>query len=238
VGCNAKSAINGTLCETDKLFPCASSFATPKAAAAAIIARQYFIEGFHPTGGRQLANSITPSGALLKAVLLNFAIPKHPGRKYPNDFEGWGNLDLSKFLPLGDAAQELRIFDVRNRDGLKTGDNRSFQLKVTDDSKPLKITLVWTEPPGASGADDPVVNDLDLIVTAPDGKKYLGNVFADGSSVQGGISDSINNTEMVLLPRPLLGTWTATIKATRVVASLGSQGFALVVRGRLARLSA
>jgi Subtilase family len=233
VGCHARSAINGTLCDTDELVVCASSFATPQAAAAAIIARQYFTEGFHPSGGRRPADALVPSGALLKAVLLNATIPRDRSRSYPNDAEGWGNLDLAKFLPLGAEARNLLILDVRNQDGLMTGQTRTQNVDVIVSDRTLKITLVWTEPPGASGSDDPVVNDLDLIVTAPGGAVFLGNVLVDGASVQGGESDRVNNTEMVLVRSAAAGRWQVKIAARRVVASSGPQGFALVVTGGL-----
>jgi hypothetical protein len=123
---------------------------------------------------------------------------------------------------------------VRNAVGLVAGEKRAQQLIVADAGTPLKITLVWTDPPGASGADDPVVNDLDLIVTAPDGSVYLGNVLSGGASVEGGVADRVNNTEMVMQPSPILGEWTIEVHARRVTGSFGPQGFALVVSGGLA----
>ena len=44
--------------------------ATPIAAGAVTLIRQYFTEGFYPSGGKQPADAFLPSGALLKAVLL------------------------------------------------------------------------------------------------------------------------------------------------------------------------
>jgi len=234
VACHARSAVDGTLCGTDGT-DCASSFATPRVAAAAVIARQYFTEGFHPSGERRTADALVPSGALLKAVLLNAATPLKPDRTYPNDLEGWGNLDLASLLPLGAAAGRLSVLDLRHRDGLHRFDARTHLVDVATSDRDLKITLVWTEPPGASGADDPVVNDLDLVVNAPDGAVYLGNVFADGASVEGGEPDPVNNTEMVIVKSPSLGRWTIDVHARSVLKGLGlPQGFALVVTGGLA----
>ena len=48
-----------------------NSFATPHVAAAAALVRQYFTEGWYPNGKREAKNGFTPSGALLKATLLN-----------------------------------------------------------------------------------------------------------------------------------------------------------------------
>lgn len=234
IGCHARSAINGTLCETDESAVCASSFAAPRVAAAAVIARQYFIEGFHPSGARRPADSFAPSGALLKAVLLNATTPLRPARVYPNAAEGWGNLNLAKFLPLGAAARRLFVLDVRNEGGLATGQARTQNIAVAASDRTFKATLVWTEPAGASGADDPVVNDLDLVVTAPDGAVYFGNVLAGSVSVEGGDVDPVNNTEMVIVKSPVVGQWRVEVRARRVVASSGPQGFALVITGELA----
>lgn len=44
--------------------------ATPIAAASALVVRQYFTEGWYPTGAPVPANAFIPSGALLKAVLI------------------------------------------------------------------------------------------------------------------------------------------------------------------------
>ena len=234
VACRIRSALRGTVCETTELTHCASSYATPRVAGAALIARQYFVEGYHPSGVKQDGDALVPSGALLKAVLLNAAASTGGARPYPNDAEGWGVLDLADFLPLGPDARRLWVSDVRNAVGLVTGEKRSQELVVADAATPLKITLAWTDPPGASGADDPVVNDLDLIVTAPDGSVYLGNVLSGGASVEGGLADRVNNTEMALHPSPVLGPWIIEVHARRVTESFGRQGFALVVSGGLA----
>ena len=44
--------------------------ATPIAAGNAALVQQYFQEGWYPTGVKTPANSMQPSGALMKAVLL------------------------------------------------------------------------------------------------------------------------------------------------------------------------
>ncbi|MBN1592320.1 MAG: S8 family serine peptidase, partial [Candidatus Coatesbacteria bacterium] len=51
-----------------------TSMACPVAAASAALARQYFTEGYYPTGNRNAADAFEPSGALLKAILINGAV--------------------------------------------------------------------------------------------------------------------------------------------------------------------
>jgi hypothetical protein len=50
-----------------------TSMATPVVAGSAALARQYFMAGFYPSGARDPAAAYTPSGVLLKAVLLGGA---------------------------------------------------------------------------------------------------------------------------------------------------------------------
>lgn len=38
-----------------------------------VLVRQYFVEGFYPSGRPQKADSISPSSALLKAITINGA---------------------------------------------------------------------------------------------------------------------------------------------------------------------
>ena len=47
-----------------------TSMATPIAAGNAALVQQYFQEGWYPTGVKTPTNSMQPSGALIKAVLL------------------------------------------------------------------------------------------------------------------------------------------------------------------------
>src|SRR5207249_942657 len=48
-----------------------TSMATPTTAGAATLVRQYFMDGWYPTGSPQPANGFTPSAALLKSMIIN-----------------------------------------------------------------------------------------------------------------------------------------------------------------------
>ena len=91
---------------------------------------------------------------------------------------------------------------MRNADGLATGEFQAFTIDVAASTEPLKVTLVWSEPPGTAGAANPIVNNLDLTVIAPDSTTFLGNVFAGGQSTAGGAADTLNNVEQVLVNNP------------------------------------
>jgi len=232
-GCGIHSARLGTACGT-RLVGCATSLATPHAAAAAALTRQYFTECWYPSGTAQARHAFVPSGALLKAMLLNSTIDMTGLVGYPNDEEGWGLVQLSNVLFFPGSPRDLRVWDTRNADGLLTGEIREHHVNVANNSQPLKVTLVWTEPPGAAGSANPVVNNLDLEVVSPDGTQiFRGNMFAGGVSIVGGVADTVNNVEMVLVNAPAAGEWTIRVHGTEVNVGNPGQGYALVVSAKL-----
>lgn len=234
-GCNIQSAQWNTPCTVFSRNNCATSWATPAVAAAAALARQYYTEGFYPTGAAEPHHSFTPSGALLKATLLNSTIDMTGIAGYPGNQEGWGLIRLDNTLVFPGSARDLRVWDTRNADGLFTGDSRDHHVDVASNAQQLRVTLVWSDPPAAAGATDPVVNDLDLTVTSPDGTQvFLGNVFGAGAqSMTGGTPDSVNNVEMVVVNQPAPGDWTITVSATAVNVGNPGQGYAVVATADL-----
>ena len=101
------------------------------------------------------------------------------------------------------------VWDVRNSDGLSTGEVATHHVDVVSNTMPLKIVLAWTEPPAQANTATPVINNLDLTVISPDGTQtFLGNNFAAGQSAVGGSADNLNNVEVVLVNTPAPGDWT------------------------------
>jgi hypothetical protein len=233
-GCSIQSAIVGTPCGTGPRSQCASSYATPIAAAAAAMVRQYFEEGYYPTGSKNPAGALKPSGALVKAVMLNSTVKGTSSVDYPSDSEGWGLIQLHRTLFFANGPRRAHIWDVRNSQGLITGESRERTIEIENSAEPLRITLVWTEPPSAVGSDNSVVNNLDLVVTSPDRAVFLGNVFAGNVSVIGGTGDAINNVEMVAINNPPVGAWKISVRAIAVNVGNPGQGFAIVASGGLA----
>lgn len=231
VGCSIRSATVNTTCGTGTRSACATSYATPHAAAAAALVRQYFTEGWYPTGTKQSAHALTPTGALMKAVLIASTLDMTGVAGFPSDSEGWGLVQLRRALFFEGDTRKLRVFDVRNADGLSTGQDRTYRITVEADTEPLRVVLVWTEPPGTAAAANPVVNDLDLEVTDPSGSTFRGNVFSGGQSTTGGTADTVNNVEVVQINSPAVGNWTVRVKATRVSVGNPDQGYAVAVAG-------
>jgi len=230
-GCGILSSTVATACTTGPRAACATSYATPAVAAAAALTRQYYTEGWYPSGTKQPHNSFIPSGALLKATLLNGTLDMAGTAGYPSTTEGWGMIRLDDSLFFSGDPRNLRVWDVRNASGLATGESRDYTATVAANGQPLKVTLVWTEPPGSAGSANPVVNDLNLTVISPNGMStFLGNNFnAAGVSATGGAADTLNNVEQVLINTPVVGTWTIRVTAATVNVGAPGQGYALVV---------
>ena len=96
-----------------------TSMATPVAAGAMALLRQYFTDGYHPSGAANCHDGFEPSAALLRAVVINgartmtgfeqryeyknggyhawYAQPIEPA---PSPRQGWGRIDLAKSVPL------------------------------------------------------------------------------------------------------------------------------------------
>ncbi len=234
VGCGIQSATVGTACTTGPRAACATSYATPHTAASAALVRQYFCEGYYPTGTAEPHHVFTPSGALLKAALINGTLDMTGVAGYPNNMEGWGLIRLEDILHFPGSALDLRVWDYRNADGLTTGAMHDHHVDVASNAQRLKVTLAWTDPPGAVNAATPIVNDLDLEVVSPGGgQTFRGNVFAGGVSTTGGTADATNNVEMVLVNAPEAGDWTIRVIGTAVNVGNPGQGYGLVVTADL-----
>jgi len=230
-GCNIRSAVPSS-CSTGSLS--GTSMATPAIAGAAALTRQYYMNGYYPSGAPTAGDQFTPSGALLKATLLNGAVDMTGVAGYPSNLEGWGRLlaDNSLYFT-GDARRLVVLRDLRNASGLATGESHSYSLIVNSSSERMNVTLVFTDPPASAstGGGPAAVNDLDLQVTVsnPFALTYKGNVFSGGVSTAGGTADSRNNVEQVQIASPSPQIWTVTVSAAAV--NVGLQGYALVVSG-------
>ncbi|MBU5615388.1 S8 family serine peptidase [Geomonas azotofigens] len=206
-----------------------TSMATPVVAGAAALVRQYFSQGFYPLGAPTPAKALLPSAALVKAVLINSAqemTGAGTGGSIPSTGQGWGRVQLDRVLPFAVDAGRLAV--VTEEAGLATAESWSGDFAVAG-TEPFKVTLVWTDYPGAVGASKALVNDLDLTVTAPDGTVFAGNAFVAGQSVAGGAADRLNVEEQVLLKAPAAGVYTVRVAGYNV--PRGPQPFALAITG-------
>jgi subtilisin-like proprotein convertase family protein len=174
--------------------------------------------------------SVTNSPALMKALLINGARTLSDQYTFQTDplqnQQGWGLPNLTNSLPLSLGDGPLRFFDQSPDEALITGmsKTRTLELATNASALPLRVTLVWTDPPGNPASGIKLVNNLDLIVTNLDtGEVFVGNnfggggAFSDVSSTNDAlISDTVNNVENVYIRPPLSAHYSITVVARRV----------------------
>ena len=207
-----------------------TSWASPTIAGAAALVRQYYTDGFYPTGKRNTAYTRTPSAALLKATLIAAARPVLlrrdiverqivPTLPVPSYEQGWGFPVLDDALFFDGEKRRMHVVDVTLANGLAAGQSSTIRLDVKAGT-PFKAVLVWTDPPGTvrapSDTTPQLVNDLDLRVTR--------------SSTTYSTPDHLNNVEVVSLAAPDAGTYEITASAHHL--GFGPrQSYALVMTG-------
>lgn len=181
-----------------------------------------------------------PSASTYKALLINSARATSPGYMPSRDevfnYGGWGRPNLQRALGRGFRStvdgREVDVLAVENNKGLSTGESVDFDLAILSTNaleETLRITLVWTDPPGDPLVGPKLVNDLDLIVSNRiTGELYWGNDLnrESGFSVGHGTNDistnglptldRINNVERIILAPPLSSNLVITVVARRV----------------------
>lgn len=185
-----------------------TSMATPLTAGGVALVREYL---------RTKQKKQSPTAALLKATLIAGAT-RLPDTATPNtivdNHQGFGRVNLDAVLAPPSPAS-AQFMDVRP--GLATGRVRTFTVQIKSNAVPLRIVLAYTDYPGPT-----LVNNLNLIVTAPDGTRYVGNQAAAGATA----ADSKNNVEVMQVSQPAAGAWKIEVIASNV--PQGPQDFALV----------
>ena len=220
-----------------------TSMATPVVSGMAALIRQYFEEGWYPLGRTGSSDPMSPSGALIKAVILNGAsadvmtgvdngsIGVTPVSAYDNNI-GFGRVDLSSSLYIEGKTSVLAL--VWDRQEIADGEVREFSVTVEKAnncaSEVLSATLVWVERGSVVGCTRCLLNDLDLHVTrnGVDTVRY----FPNGLSRP----DNVNTAERVLIPDANNGdTFTLHVTATNL--NSPTQRFALVTTGCFANVT-
>ncbi|NJL28316.1 MAG: S8 family serine peptidase, partial [Thermoanaerobaculia bacterium] len=228
VSANSDNNTGSNNCNTLSLS--GTSMASPATAGAAALVRQYFTDGFYPTGAAVGGNAFTPSAALIKAALINSGHDMTSVTDIPSNCQGWGRVLLDNVLYFPGDSRDLAITD--DTTGFAQGssnETRSYNFDVAA-GEAFKVTLVWTDYPSTPASSVHLINDLDLEVSGPGGT-FKGNVFSAGQSATGGVADRKNNVEQVLLKTPTAGSYTVTVRSFTV--PNGPQPFALVVTGNL-----
>ncbi len=177
------------------------------------------------------AGSITPSPALMKAYMMahpTYLTGVSAADDLPSNSQGFGmpNMDL-----MFDSSNKFVLNQTVILDN--TGEQWTWVGSAADPSKPVRITLAYTDQPGATGTS-PQVNNLDLSVSSG-GNTFLGNNFTNNFSVAGGTADALNNYEAVFFDAGIATDLTITVTGTNIagdgvpnVGDATDQDFAIV----------
>jgi len=208
-----------------------TSMACPAVTGGAALIRQYLEDGYLATGAPS-QTQWQPTGAMIRAMLMNASVNMTGVAGYPSNQEGWGRLLLDNVLWFAGESRRTTGMDLPNAYGRFPGGALEFQIEVLSSGTPFRATMSFTDYPAQVFASQAAVNDVDLEVIAPDGTVYLGNVFSNGNSVPGGAKDAKNSTEMVILNQPATGIYRVR-GIVRTVNQGTRQGFSMVANGNL-----
>ncbi len=231
-GCSILSASASTTCSTVSLT--GTSMACPAITGAAALLRQYFTDGYYPTAVAGANPSQTPTGALVRALVLNGGQDiTNLGSTYPSNQEGWGRLVAANVVPVTPGtSRKLIVQDVRNAapNALTTGASNTRRFVVNSSGEQLRVTMTFTDVPASLSASSTPVNNINLEIVAPNGDVYRGNNFVGGvTAIGASFSDNINSTEQVFVNSPAVGLW--TVRVVGVAVNQDTQGYGLVLTG-------
>jgi hypothetical protein len=231
---NGSSLIScGSLDDTDTYSSSGTSMSSPNACGSAALLIDYY--GVRFPGGAMRAST-------LKTLILHTA--DDLGGAGPDYQTGWGLMNTK-------AAAEVIRQHADNTGGaamiesaVSTGITSRTFTNGWDGTKPLRVTLGWTDPaaPEMTGNDNRtkvLVNDLNLTVTRVGGPThypyvmpYVGAWTTNllGAAAVTGVN-TVDNTEQVYLAGPAAGEYLITVNYTGALSG-GIQNYSLIISGQ------
>lgn len=183
---------------------------------------------------RQTHGGANMRSATLKALAIHTAdeCGPSPGPDYMN---GWGILN-AKTAAQVISASATNPYTIQERT-LRNGETHTLRV-VSDGSQPLKVTIVWTDPPGTPppvALDPPdrmLVNDLDLRVTNGT-TTYMPWVLnpANPSAPATTGDNVLDNVEQVVVTSPQAGVYTITVTHKGILRPIGRQAYSMIITG-------
>ncbi len=221
-GVNLYSTLTGS--DTSYGYSSGTSMATPAACGALGLVSQYF-------------NNLYPNQKMRSATLKALAIhtaDEAGSTDGPDYVYGWGQLNVaSAALLLRDRVAKTEMI----QEG-KLNAGSTFEYYATpEEGKPIKVTLVWTDPAGVPSYDENdrtprLVNDLDLRVEI-DGTVYEPWVLdPDDPTAAATRGDNFrDNVEQVVVPASAGQCKITVSHKGKLLEPSGSQAFSLIVTG-------
>jgi len=203
---------------------CGTSMATPAVSGSVALLIQDY---------KNTHNNNNPLPSTIKAILTHTA--KDLGNIGPDYSYGYGRIDVLKAVDLIESDTETN--KVIKEDVISSqGETDDFDITVSEGQSELRVTLAWDDYPATANADPALVNNLDLVLIAPDETEYYPWVLdpnSPSSSATTGI-DNLNPIEQVYVQNPQAGIWIVRVKGTTVPNP--PQNYSLVSSNSLYRL--
>lgn len=155
---------------------------------------------------RQLNSNQLPTGALMKALLLNGA--RDMGTPGPDFRHGYGIMHLEN---------SLRMLEARTYSQRSVGQSgvQDTVISLPVGVAQLKVLLYWHDPAASVLAAKTLVNDLDLQVIGPGGTVLPLVLSSDPAQVTNAAiqdTDRTNNSEQVVINTPTPGNYTIRVR--------------------------
>jgi serine protease AprX len=193
------------------MFDGGTSMATPLVAGCVAVVRAFL----------RKQGLATPSAALMKAMIINGArqlagqyVPSEAGLA-ANNSQGFGRVDVQAVVGPYGSQETVQFFDEKKK--LDAGQREDRTITIPPGATRLKVTLVWSDPPGEG-----LQNDLDLVVVANKQERH-GNMPAGSKDF-----DRKNNVEQVTMDQLVAGNAVVSVVAHAI--TVAPQSYALVVR--------
>jgi hypothetical protein len=236
-----------------------TSMAAPVVSGTAALMRQYFAEGYYPTGEATPSNAMpNVSGTLIKAILMNggqFVTAVDNGACTTFDVapydqvQNMGRISLSDSLYLkgfnSSTTIDIAQAKVYDRHTISNKGTRTYKVTIHSEtllqqscaSKEFRVSLVWNDAGSPSGCANCVMNDLDLSVS-----KISSDSNGGGGGDSGGASfyypngqrtaDGKNNAERIIVPSEDLVPGDSLVVSVHAYNLVGAaQQYALVMTG-------
>lgn len=166
-----------------------------------------------------------PSAALAKALLCGSATDL--GQPGPDSIYGFGIVNAQEAIRLIDQHVSS-TFTAFTEDSVGNGDVRTISINVPAGTPTFKATVCWLDPAGDPAAAKALVNDLDMLLTDPNGATYFPyslNAAAAAAAATNTGPNTVDPIEQTIIQNPVAGTWTVKITGTSIPS--GAQPFAI-----------